>query len=103
MSWIKQHCESGRIVVVARVNPVSDAGGRGFGVFLAPASHDRDGSEASQEGNCYSSRDGAFAAADALVKHRHGGHVCVGYCAGWVLDPSDPGAASPSVGATAGT
>jgi hypothetical protein len=33
---------------------------------------------------CYGSPNLAFAAADALVRHRFGGHQCSAACTGWV-------------------
>jgi hypothetical protein len=86
MAWLKQHSEAGRVLVTARV----EADGSDFTVYLAVPGGRAGAEHPIQEGHAYRTRDVAFAAADVLVRHRHGGHVCTPACAGWVQDSAGP-------------
>lgn len=81
MAWLRQHIEAGQVRAVAHVaaEPV------GYSLRLAEGAPLRDLHES---GHRYTSRDLAFAAADALVRHRLGGHECGAFCSGWIEDPN---------------
>jgi hypothetical protein len=82
--YLREHSEAGNVRAVARV---SGEPGR-FSIRLTegdPTSgrlYER--GRLYEGGFCYASPDIAFAAADALVRHRFGGHQCSGACTGWV-------------------
>jgi hypothetical protein len=86
MSWVRQHLEAGRVVVVARVT----IEGSQYAVRLAeppaPGSIRPPEKPSPHDANHYTSRDLAFAAADVLVRHRLGGHFCTNACSGWIED-----------------
>jgi hypothetical protein len=85
MAWVRQHCEGGRVVVVVRVG----ADGGQFAVRLQEPRPPEPSNPKSRDGlNQYSyrSREFAFEAADALVRHRHDGHTCSRSCSAWTED-----------------
>jgi hypothetical protein len=82
MTYLRQHGEAGRLRAVVRV--VGESGK--FWVHLTEADPN---SRRSHDGpTWYASRDIALAAADALARHRLGGHICSAACTVW-LEPLD--------------
>jgi hypothetical protein len=79
MHWLRQHCDARQIIVVARVS--AEPGG--YTVALVDSSK---GEATAPIDNHYASREAAFTAADAIVRHRYGGHVCGTLCSGWAED-----------------
>lgn len=77
MIYQRQHKESGRVWGVARV--LGEPGK--FHVRLIEG--DTPSGRLHEGLHYYASRDIAFAAADALVRHRLGHHVCCEACTGW--------------------
>jgi hypothetical protein len=86
MGWLRQHKECHKMRGTALVV----GAGANFRVRITEVEPQR-----SYEGpHRYVSPDVAFAAADALTRHRLGGHKCGPHCTGWVdvvdakFDPS---------------
>jgi hypothetical protein len=81
LGYLRRHSEGGRVRAVVQV--IGEPGK--FGVRLT------EGDQASgrlHEGlHYYASRDIAFAAADALVRHRIGHHECCDACTEWGEPP----------------
>jgi hypothetical protein len=81
MGYMRQHSDAGHVRAVACV--VGEPGRFLVRVTAgdAPACRFYEGL------HYYGSREIAFAAADALARHRLGGHECGAECSGWV-EPS---------------
>lgn len=79
MRWLRQHSEDGQVVLVARVS--GETGGYAI-TLLHPSGASRAGASV----GTYSTAEAAFAAADALVRSRHGDHTCSSACSGWMED-----------------
>jgi hypothetical protein len=76
MGWLRQHKDSQQVRGITLVV----GAGADFRVHVTAAEPWR-----SYEGpHRYASPDIAFAAADALTRHRLGGHKCGPECTGWV-------------------
>jgi hypothetical protein len=81
MGYMRQHSDAGHVRAVACV--VGEPGR-----FLVRLTEGDATAYWSHEGlHYYDSRDIAFAAADALARHRLRGHECGAECSGWV-EPS---------------
>jgi hypothetical protein len=82
--YLREHREAGDVRGVARV--VGEPGR--FSIRLTEGDPLRgrlyEGGRLYEAGLRYASPDMAFAAADALVRHRFGGHECNGACTDWV-------------------
>jgi hypothetical protein len=76
MTWLRQHWEGVQIVAVTMVS----AEPRGYCVRLIEGS----GTSRTDDDGHYSARTLAFDAADALVRHRCGGHACSSSCTAWL-------------------
>jgi hypothetical protein len=81
MAYLRQHSEGG--VVRAVVHVVGEPGR--FGVRLTEG--DATSGRLHEGLHYYLSRDIAFAAADALVRHRIGRHECCDGCTEWSNAP----------------
>jgi hypothetical protein len=79
MRWLRQHSEDGQGTLVARV---SGEPGAYVIALLHPSGASRGGGSA----GIYGTASAAFAAADALVRSRHGDHACSSACSGWIED-----------------
>ena len=77
MRWLRQHTEDGQVVLVARVS--GEPGG-----YVIALLHPSGASRAGSSAGTYSTASAAFAAADALVRSRHGDHACSSACSGWI-------------------
>ena len=80
MKWLRQHSEAGNVRAVALVAVDSS----GFGLQLTECEGTQQRSH--DIGLHYSSRAMAFEAADTLIRHRLGGHMCGAGCSAWATD-----------------
>ena len=76
--YLREHSDGGNVRAVARVLGEP-------GKFVVRLTEGDPTSGRLYEGGLYYGSCGvALAAADALVRHRSGGHECSGACTGWV-------------------
>ena len=87
MRWLRQHSEDGQVFLVARI-------GGERGRYVISLLHPSGASRAGAVASTYTTPEAAFAAADALVRSRHGDHTCSSDCSGWSED------ARPALSAT---